>query len=300
MVHSGPELWRVLRADLSLVLPQEPQRSIHYRRYPLHFATCRRRLSSDLPPVARKATDLLQRVSCSPGNVRTDRRPSADPRDYLPNGQVFTVEQFQLIGINLGRSEGGRALYYLIEDAFVTTNGQETLSYSFLNTMLEQQSYLTNPIYAILHESIYCQQQASDWAAHRVRSDFPQCNYKSDGDFWFTGEMVYPWMFDQLETLKPLKDAAEILAAKQDWSALYDEVTLAQNQVPVAAAVYVEDMYVEFDFSRETLSSMPNAKAWMTNEYEHNGLGADGEKILDRLITMTETIRDVQTLNKLT
>ena len=35
----------------------------------------------------------------------------------------------------------------------------------------------------------------------------------------------------------------------------------------------------------------------MTNEYEHNGLGADGEKILDRLITMTETIRDVQTLN---
>ena len=80
---------------------------------------------------------------------------------YLPNGQIFTVEQFQLIGINLGRSEGGRALYYLIEDAFVTTNGQETLSYSFLNTMLEQQSYLTNPIYAILHESIYCQQQAS-------------------------------------------------------------------------------------------------------------------------------------------
>ena len=166
--------------------------------------------------------------------------------------------------------------------------------------MLEQQSYLTNPIYAILHESIYCQQQASDWAAHRVRRDFPQCNYKSDADFWFTGEMVYPWMFEQLETLKPLRDAAEILAAKQDWSALYDEVTLAQNQVPVAAAVYVEDMYVEFDFSRETLSSMPNAKAWMTNEYEHNGLGADGEKILDRLITMTETIRDVQTLNKLT
>ncbi|MEC8050140.1 MAG: alpha/beta fold hydrolase [Myxococcota bacterium] len=215
----------------------------------------------------------------------------------LPNGQIFTVEQFQLIGINLGRSEGGRALYYLVVDAFVSVNGQETLSYSFLNTMLAQQSYLTNPIYAILHESIYCQNQASNWSAHRVRCDFPQCNYTSDGEFWFTGEMVYPWMFDQLETLKPLKEAADILAAKQDWSALYDGATLAQNRVPVAAAVYVEDMYVEFEFSRETLASMPNAKAWMTNEYEHNGLGADGERILDRLIAMTEEIQDIQALN---
>ena len=109
--------------------------------------------------------------------------------------------------------------------------------------------------------------------------------------------MVYPWMFDQLETLKPLKEAADILAAKQDWSALYDGATLAQNRVPVAAAVYVEDMYVEFEFSRETLASMPNAKAWMTNEYEHNGLGADGERILDRLIAMTEEIQDIQALN---
>jgi hypothetical protein len=39
---------------------------------------------------------------------------------------------------------------------------------------------------------------------------------------------------------------------------------------------------------------MPNAKAWMTNEYEHNGLGADGEKILDRLIQMAERIKEHQ------
>ena len=30
-----------------------------------------------------------------------------------------------------------------------------------------------NPLYALLHESIYCQGRASRWAAHRVRnSDF--------------------------------------------------------------------------------------------------------------------------------
>jgi hypothetical protein len=45
-------------------------------------------------------------------------------------------------------------------------------------------------------------------------------------------------------------------------------------------------MFVEMDISRETLALIPNSKAWITNEYEHNGLRADGEKIVDRLIAM--------------
>ncbi|QUJ68726.1 alpha/beta fold hydrolase [Photobacterium sp. GJ3] len=210
----------------------------------------------------------------------------------LPNGQQFTVEQFQLIGINLGRSGGDLALYYQLENAFVDVNGQSELSYSFLNAMLAEQAYQTNPIYAILHESIYCQKEASRWSAHRVRDEYPQCHYQTGQNFCFTGEMVYPWMFDQLETLKPLQAAAELLAEKSDWPVLYDAKQLAQNTVPVAAAVYVEDMYVEFDLSRQTLNGMPNSDAWMTNEFEHNGLRAAGERILDTLICKAQTIQD--------
>ncbi|MGF1731415.1 alpha/beta hydrolase [Photobacterium kasasachensis] len=208
----------------------------------------------------------------------------------LPNGQIFTVEQFQLIGINLGRSGVNAAMYYLLEEAFVEVDGALQLSYSFLNAMLAEQSYLTNPIYAILHEAIYCQNTASQWSAHRVRSEYPQCQYESGKDLCFTGEMVYPWMFDQLETLKPLKAAADQLADKSDWPVLYDQEQLSRNTVPVAAAVYVEDMYVEFDYSRETLAQLGKAKAWMTNEYEHNGLRSDGERILDRLILLADEL----------
>ncbi|KKC99761.1 alpha/beta fold hydrolase [Photobacterium halotolerans] len=211
---------------------------------------------------------------------------------FLPNGQRFTVEQFQLIGINLGRGGGDLALYYQLESAFVEVNGQPELSYSFLNAMLAEQSYQTNPIYAILHESIYCQQQASGWSAHRVRDEYPQCHYQPGQDFCFTGEMVYPWMFEQLDTLKPLREAAAILAEKADWPMLYDASQLAVNKVPLAAAVYVEDMYVEFDYSRDTLAGIPNSKAWMTNEFEHNGLRADGERILDTLIRFSLDIQD--------
>ena len=93
-------------------------------------------------------------------------------------------------------------------------------------------------------------------------------------------------MFDQYVNLKPLKEAAELLAEKADWTPLYDAQQLANNKVPVSCAVYADDMFVEMDISRETLAAMPNSKAWITNEYEHNGLRADGERILDKLIAM--------------
>ena len=72
--------------------------------------------------------------------------------------------------------------------------------------------------------------------------------------------------------------------------------TLAQNQFRLQPLSMWKTCTWN-SISRAKHSLLPNAKAWMTNEYEHNGLGADGEKILDRLITMTETIQDVQALN---
>lgn len=209
---------------------------------------------------------------------------------YLPNGQLFTVEQFQTWGIALGGTGGDLAMYYALEDAFVDVEGQQQLSYSFLNTMLNQQSYQTNPIYAILHESIYCQHQASEWAAERVRSQYPQYQYQTGKDVSFTGEMVYPWMFDQMTCLQPLREAAHLLAQKKDWPQLYCPQQLANNSVPVAAAVYVEDMYVEYQYSCETLALLANAKSWQTNQYEHNGLRIDGEHILEQLIALADTL----------
>ena len=208
----------------------------------------------------------------------------------LPNGQRFTVEQFQLIGINLGRGNAALPLYYLLESAFIHCNGHKQLSYSFLNQMQQEQGYLTNPIYAILHESIYCQESASNWSAHRVREQYSQFNYQSGKAFMFTGEMVYPWMFEQLKTLKALRPAANLLAEKQNWGKLYDTDILSKNKVPLACAAYADDMFVELDYTRETLASIPMSKAWITNEYEHNGIGVDGEKILSRLIKIANAL----------
>jgi hypothetical protein len=92
-------------------------------------------------------------------------------------------------------------------------------------------------------------------------------------------------MFDEMHALVPLREAAGLLA-QHEWPRLYDLGVLARNEVPAAAAIYTDDMYVERAFSEETAAQVRGLRPWVTSEYEHNGLRADGERILDRLIEL--------------
>ena len=67
---------------------------------------------------------------------------------------------------------------------------------------------------------------------------------------------------------------------------LYDAVRLAANEVPVAAAVYFNDMYVPTEFSVPTARAIRGLKAWVTSEYDHSGLRVSDGAVLDRLIAM--------------
>jgi pimeloyl-ACP methyl ester carboxylesterase len=202
----------------------------------------------------------------------------------LPDGQRLTVEQFQLLGIGLGTSTGAARLVDLLERALVDVGGRESVGYAFLHGVMAASSFHTSPIYSLLHEAIYGQGRATAWAAQRVRAEFPAFDDAPGRPFRFTGEMVYPWMFEQLAPLRPLRGAAEALAAKEDWPALYDLDRLAANRVPVSAAVYHDDMYVDVGLSLETAARVPHVATWVTNEYEHDGVRADGARVLERLL----------------
>jgi hypothetical protein len=62
--------------------------------------------------------------------------------------------------------------------------------------------------------------------------------------------MVFPWMFEDFAALRPLKAAAELLAAKANWPQLYDLQSLQSTSVPVASATYFDDMYVEHNHAQ--------------------------------------------------
>lgn len=205
----------------------------------------------------------------------------------FPDGARFTVQRLQFLGIDLGRSDGFENLHWLLEAAFVDAGGRRRLADRFVHEVYRRQGFVSNPLFAVLHESIYAQQRATRWAAERTLESAPDIPYRPGGPLRFTGEMIYPWMFEQFPMLRPFLVAAQALAEKADWPTLYDVGALMANPVPVAALAYLDDMYVDYDLSRETADTVGNLRLWSTDEYQHNGIRADGVRILERLLAMT-------------
>jgi len=204
----------------------------------------------------------------------------------LPGGGKLTPRRFQQLGMDFGASNGFEHVHYLLESAFVRGKAGRELADPFLRQVEDQGSFETNPIYALLHEAIYCQSQASYWSAERVRKEYPAFDITPGQPVYFTGEMIYPWMFEDYALLQPLKAAAEILAAYESWPRLYDLERLSHNRVPCAAAVYYNDMYVERTFSEETAAAIPGLRTWVTSEHEHSALRLYGEQVVDHLLGM--------------
>lgn len=215
----------------------------------------------------------------------------------LPSGGFLTPKGLQILGLaGLGSGGGFERLHYMLErvwDPILVPGAQKCISYYFLKAFESWIDFETNPLYALMHESIYCQGASSQWSAHRIRGEYesifdPVKAAKESRPIYFTGEMVFPWIFDEIHALRQFKEAAYLLAHKEDWPALYDANTLKNNQVPVAAAVYFEDMYVNFNIAMETASDISGIRLWVTNEYMHSGLRDSGSQVFEQLMGMLQ------------
>ena len=189
----------------------------------------------------------------------------------LPTGERLTARRFRQLGLRLGDSAGFELLHHVIELPFGSA--------AFLHDAADGVQFNRNPIYATLHESSYADGVATRWSAHRLLP----AEVEEEG--YFTGEHIFPWMWEDYAGLREHRAAADILA-DHPWPALYDADRLRHNEVPVAATIYVNDLYVERDFAEETAETIRGLRTWETDEYEHNGLRADGERVLGRLIDM--------------
>ena len=190
----------------------------------------------------------------------------------LPGRDQLTWRRVRQLGLMLGMSDGAEHLHQILELPFDSP--------AFRHDVASAVSFARNPLYAVLHESGYADGGVTDWSADRLLA--PQ--FDDDLDL-FTGEHVYPWMFEDYSELVPLREAAQILAS-HEWPFLYDPAVLATNDVPCAAAIYTEDMYVERAFSEETAAQIPGMRTWVTSEYDHNGLRADGARVLGHLVDL--------------
>jgi pimeloyl-ACP methyl ester carboxylesterase len=204
----------------------------------------------------------------------------------LSNGDRLTPHRFQMLGMNFGASNGFEVVHYLLETAFIDGAKGREMNITFTHGFETLMAFGPHPIYVLLQEACYTQHAASNWSAERLLAEYPQFDAAKNDRVYFTGEMMYSWMFDEYAELRSMKAAANLLAEYKDWPNLYDVKVLQTNEVPVAATIYWDDMYVERAYAEEAASLIRGCKTWVTNEYEHNALRADGERVLDRLIGM--------------
>ena len=245
-------------------------------------------ITGGLPPIGRHADEVyaatyaraldrshryFARYPDDRGRVLSLHEQLAAEDVRLPSGDRLTHGRLRQLGNLLGMSDGAERLHYLIE--------LPPESPAFLHDVEGAgMPFARNPLYAILHEASYADGGATRWSADRlIPPDY------AESPALFTGEHVYPWVFEDYGALRPLREAADLLA-EHEWPRLYDRERLSANDVPVAAAIYAQDLYVERAFSEETAAAVRGLAPWVTNEYEHNGLRADGARVLDRLISM--------------
>jgi pimeloyl-ACP methyl ester carboxylesterase len=212
------------------------------------------------PDDRARVTDILRRLDAE--DVR------------LPSGDRLTARRFRQLGMWLGDHAGWELLHHVVELPFGST--------AFLHDADQGAvRWGRNPIYATLHESSYADGFPTRWSSARLMPEEVEENP------YFTAEHVFPWMWEDYSGLRAHGPAAHILA-DHPWPRLYDADALRTNDVPVTATIYVNDLYVEREFAMETAALIKGLRPWITNEYEHSGLRADGERVAGRLIDMVK------------
>jgi len=95
-------------------------------------------------------------------------------------------------------------------------------------------------------------------------------------------------MFTDYGELKRMANPTEKLQQHSDWPRLYSKSQLERNQVPVYAAVYVDDMYVDYDLSMQTAKAIKGCKVYITNAMYHDGLRYKMDEVMRALFALRD------------
>ncbi|WP_029260257.1 MULTISPECIES: alpha/beta fold hydrolase [unclassified Microbacterium] len=189
----------------------------------------------------------------------------------LPDGEVVSRSRLRSVGSALGTNDGWQTLWSILE--------RDPSSNAFRYDLMHAMPYDgRNPLYFAFHESSYADGHATRWSAERTEpTDF------RDDPTLFTGEHIRREWTETVPAFRPWREVALELA-EFEWPSIYDASAIAGSESTGAAAVYVNDVYVPYEFSLETAKLIPGVQLWQTSEHEHNGLRSG--PVLSRLIDL--------------
>ncbi|HIZ18747.1 MAG TPA: alpha/beta hydrolase [Candidatus Olsenella stercoravium] len=250
------------------------------------------------PRMAAKTSLLYERYPDDERRLAllAERVAAGDLR--LPDGSPLSLRRLQSLGQGLGMKPGHERLHNLLDLAFTAGDGSADaalaavgghadkveVSPAFLAGAWSATNVAANPLYWVLQELIYADGELEapiEWAAERAWRERPEFD-PAARPLMLTGEACFPWMFEEMPELRPFAGAMGRLMADTSFGRLYDPAVLLANEMPLQAAVYFDDLYVDSGLQLDTLGRVGASHAWVTNEFEHDGL--HGEHVFKHLL----------------
>ncbi len=219
-----------------------------------------------------------------------DRVAGTPDAERLPGGEPLTTARLRGVGHVLGMANGIDTLAHLTDEAWAIPG--ERLGDTFLAGVWRLVGYAEAPLYALLHEACYADPRpggpvVTGWSANRVRAELglpegPEPDADGVERLPLDGEMVLPGVLAD-PALSPVAEVAQLLAERAWDRPLYDPAALAANQVPVAACLYTQDMYVDAGLSRAAAARTGSVRVVQDEVHHHDGLRRAGPEVLGEL-----------------
>ncbi|KAG9248857.1 Alpha/Beta hydrolase protein, partial [Calycina marina] len=216
----------------------------------------------------------------------------------LPSGAKLTVRTLLTLGRAFGMHGGLDHVHDLVLRMKTDLAQFQFVTRPTLSALESALSIDDTVLYAVLHEAIYCEGKASRWAADRVGKSLREFQWLTptapnpalvkEQPLYFAGEMIYPFLFENFPELEQLGEVARILAEYSGWPQLYNQWQLANNEVPLYAATFVDDMYVDFGLAQESAKLIQNCKQYITNSMYHNAIRAKTDGVLKGLFALRD------------
>jgi hypothetical protein len=99
-------------------------------------------------------------------------------------------------------------------------------------------------------------------------------------------------MFEDYSELARIKEQAELVAQIDDWPQLYDIEQLGRNEVPVYAAAFMEDMFVDYELSMQTAKAIKGCKTYITNVLYHDAVRSKMDEVFKALFALRDDTID--------
>ncbi|WP_018143527.1 alpha/beta fold hydrolase [Alloscardovia criceti] len=222
-----------------------------------------------VPRMARKTRQYYARYPQDEQRVAHIADILSSGEIQLPNGDPASVRRLQMLGGDFGMKPSFERMHWTVDTAL----NDGALADGFLMELFRRTTSYGSELYWVLQEFIYANEDTEpiNWAANQVLRTTPEFD-ESARPVMLIGEAALPEIFAEDSALKVFKPAMDLLMQDTHWGKIYDVDQLKRNDIPLHAAVYFDDMYVDSSLQLDTLSRIGNAQAWVTNEFEHDGV----------------------------